>query len=201
VIVTFDVYGTLFDWERSIKGCLELLGVNHEEFFREEFRRVSGLTQYAPYSQILKQSLKSVMGARYSDEYGDALVLCFAKSPPFPDTILGLQKLKTKGHKLGVISNTEQSLLAITLCGLQNVFDWVITAEHTRFYKPNLKAFEKAYEIMRVDPKRVLHVSSYPSYDLESAQKLGVKTVLLNRYGGSWSHVVSRVDELVHILD
>ena len=200
MIVSFDVYGTLFDWRQSMDAYLGFIGIDPRRFFEVEYSKVSGVRGFRRYSEILKESLKECIGAGYSEDVGDGLVLAFAKSPPFPDTLLGLRELRRRGHRLGVVSNTERKLIRITLSGLEDLFDWVVTAEDTGHYKPALDAFKKAYSIMGVSVGEVVHVSSYPQYDLEAVSRLGVKTVLVDRYGYSWSPSVKDTRGIVSIL-
>ncbi len=200
-VVTFDCYGTLVDWMYSVGSFLvRYLGSDlTEEFLKcdiEEVRRPR------PYSQILKVCLRKLAdgtGVKYEDRLGEAFVISFAKSPPFPDVPYGLMMLREAGHKIGVISNTERRLIEVTLKGLEDLIDFVVTAEDTGFYKPDLRAFTKALELMGVSKGDVIHVSAYPSYDLIPAEKLGVRTVLLKRYGFSWHTEVGSVEDLLRL--
>jgi len=101
---------------------------------------------------------------------------------------------------VGIISNTERDLIKITLSGMEDLFDYIITAEETKFYKPNENAFIRAIELMKIKKDEILHVSAYPQYDLETAEKLKIKNVLLNKYGFSWPLVIKRLDEILNIL-
>ncbi len=193
MIFTFDLYGTLVDWNYSISNFLRLFSIAPEEFFKLEYEQIRS---YKPYSEILKLCLKNLM-KDYDEEIGNSFVLCFAKSPPFPDTVVALKKLKLKGYKLGIISNTERRLIKITLSGIEDLFDWVITAEDTGYYKPNIKAFEEAYKLMKVDLRNVVHVSAYPQYDLVSAKNL-VKTILVDRYNYEWETKVKNLLDLLN---
>ena len=199
-ILTFDLYGTLVDWGESISNAIEFIcqGAS-KRFFENEFSIVKDLKTYVPYSSILSQALEMTLkekGVEFKEEYARLLITAFSKSQFFPDSILGLIMLKKKGYSTGVISNTEKRLLKVTLAGVEDLFDCIVTAEDTGFYKPNRKAFTRAYEIMGVDLKDVIHVSAYPQYDLEPASELGVETVCLNRYGYSWKRSVQRLDML-----
>jgi len=203
MIFTFDLYGTLVDWNTSIGNFLDLIGKDlREDFFKEEFKIVKNIKNFIPYSSILKEALKNVLKRRsieYRDVYGDSLVLAFAKSTFFPDSLLGLNILKNK-YKIGIISNTERSLVNITMCGLQYLFDFVITAEDTGFYKPNEMAFIKAWEIMKIEKNEIVHVSAYPEYDLNTSDKLGVRTILIDRYGYDWKEKVKNIVDLVQMF-
>ncbi len=201
-VISFDCYGTLFDWLYSIRGILEYLVKQDvvNEFFECEQKELSS---FKPYSTILRRCLRKLLenhGIGYEERYGDALVLGFAKSPPFPDTIPGLELLKEKGYRLAIISNTEHKLIDITLAGIRELFDWIITAEDTGYYKPSLEAFRKAYKMMGVDLSQVIHVSAYPYYDLEPARKLGVKTIMINRYGYKWNPSINSLEEIIEYV-
>jgi len=197
-VITFDLYGTLVDWRRSIGGYLDLFHPNlSNEFFKKEYERIKDLKDFQPYSNIIVSIAKEIFLEKnipYQEEYGKGLVISFSKSPFFPDSIFALQKIKKYGFRTGIISNTEKNLIKNTICGLEDLFDFIVTAEDTGFYKPNEMAFKKAYEIMGVDLKNVIHVSAYPEYDLITANKLNIKTVCVDRYGCSWDVKINMVD-------
>ena len=205
-LVSFDCYGTLFDWLYGIKGVLTYVTGEDvlDRFFRCEKEE---LRTHEPYSRILCRCLRRILyegGRRLVEELGkvycDALVLAFAKSPPFPDTLIGLELLRRMGVETAIISNTERRLIEITLAGLRHLFDHVVTVEDTGRYKPDPEAFLRAFAIMGVDPEEVLHVSSYPYYDLEPARRLSVKTLLVNRYGYEWEPSVDSLEEVARFI-
>ena len=202
--ITFDLYGTLVDWRDGIARALNYIREGMvERFFEIEYRAVSTLREYAPYSRVLVEVLKNTLrefGQDFRDEYGKLIVLSFAKSPFFPDALTGLLMLKKYGYRTGIISNTDRELVEITLAGLTNLFDYVVTAEDTGYYKPDKRAFINAYKIMKVDPKKAIHVSSYPQYDLHPADQLGVRTIYIDRYGYSWKEKVTSIDKLPELL-
>ncbi|MDT7862298.1 MAG: HAD-IA family hydrolase [Saccharolobus sp.] len=196
MIITFDLYGTLVDWEYTITSYMNFIKANPKEFFECE---INELKQFRKYSEILKLCLKKILKEKYSEELGEGLIYAFSKSPPFPDTVLGLRKLR-KIAKLGIISNTERKLIKITLYGIEDLFDWIITAEDTGYYKPDENAFIKAYNMMGVDPKDVIHVSAYPQYDLETAKNIVKTTILVNRYGYDWPIKVNNIIEISEMM-
>ncbi|MGC8689719.1 MAG: HAD-IA family hydrolase [Thermoplasmata archaeon] len=202
-VITFDLYGTLVDWKSSIGNSLDFIRQGLvDEFFRIEFRNVSSIKGFVRYSEILKGTLKEVLNRNnieYEEDYGEMLVRMFSKSPFFADSIYGLIKLKRK-FKIGIISNTEKRLIEITLAGVEDLFDYVITAEDTKFYKPNVMAFEDSLKIMDIKKDEILHISSYPEYDLETARKLGIRNVHFKRYNYSWDVEIKRLDEVFNIL-
>jgi len=206
IYVVFDLYGTLVDWVKSISGFIERFISSNavEEYFKCDLE-VASSGEYKPYKEILKECLSRV-AHKYNvllpSDLKEAFVLHFAKSPLFPDTIYGTNLLRTRGFKTGILSNTDKDLVKITLCGLEENLDFIITAEDVRAYKPRKEAFLRAYDLLGVTPLEVVHVSAYPQYDLEPASELGARTVLLDRgYGYKWNVSVKSLVELVEILE
>ncbi|MEM4536174.1 MAG: HAD-IA family hydrolase [Nitrososphaerota archaeon] len=203
-LVTFDLYGTLVDWKYSISRALNYIHENlADRFFEIEYETVTNLGKYIPYSRILVKVLERALREckiDFREEYGRLLLTSFAKSPFFPDALIGLILLKKHGYKTGIISNTDRDLVEITLAGVRDFFDYVVTAQDAGYYKPDKRAFITAYEIMKTNYEQVLHVSSYPQYDLEPADQLGVKTVCIDRYGYSWKEKIQSIDRLLEVI-
>lgn len=200
--MTFDVYGTLVDWRYSIGSFLSryVSRDSIEEYFECDFYEVRS---YKPYKEVLRTCLRRVMerrGLSYSDFLGEAFIRNFARSPPFPDTIYGLIMLRNSGFKTGVISNTDRDLIDVTLHGFRDLFDYIITAEDLKIYKPDPRAFRRALDIIGLDPEYVLHVSAYPQYDLVPASSINIRSVHVNRYGYDWKPEIRSLDELVSYI-
>jgi 2-haloacid dehalogenase len=60
-------------------------------------------------------------------------------------------------------------------------FDWVVTAEMARSYKPALAGFELAFEAIDVPLDRILHVAQSLFHDHVPAKQLGLTTVWIDR--------------------
>jgi 2-haloacid dehalogenase len=192
--LTFDCYGTLIDWEQGILSALRPLleghGVGVEEeglleaFGRHETAIEAG--EYRPYREVLA----GVLG-RLGDELGfspaDEEVSTFAGSvgdwPPFPDSGPALEALGRR-FRLGVITNCDDDLFARSAERLGVDFDWVITAERARAYKPSHRNFDLAFETIGLPPERILHVAQSLFHDHVPAKDLGLATVWVDRRGG-----------------
>lgn len=204
--VMFDLYGTLVDWVKSIGSFIEKFVSSEavENFFKCDIEQVSSDT-YKPYKDILKECLRRASlkyNVSLSSNLEEAFVLHFAKSPPFPDMIYGIKLLRASGLRVGVLSNTDKYLAKITLCGLELLLDFMITAEDVKAYKSRREAFLRAYSMLGVAPREVVHVSAYAQYDLEPASWLGARTVLVDRgYGYKWHVSVKSLVELMDVLE
>jgi 2-haloacid dehalogenase len=99
---------------------------------------------------------------------------------PFQDTEAALQQLQ-KHYKLAVISNIDDDLFAETRKHLAVEFDFVITAQQARSYKPSLNNFQLALRTMAIPPDRLLHAAQSIYHDVVPAHSLGIASVWVNR--------------------
>jgi 2-haloacid dehalogenase len=123
-----------------------------------------------------------------------SLVVSLKSWTPFPDTVAALQALKRK-YRLGIISNTDDDLFAETAKHLSVAFDWVITAEQARAYKPARAIFEMALSKIGVPAGRVIHAAQSVYHDVIPAKQMGMATVLVSRRGpGATRRASARAD-------
>jgi 2-haloacid dehalogenase len=188
--LTFDCYGTLIDWETGLLAALrpvvgdacddeELL----ERFARHEARLEAG--PYLRYADVLEGCLRG-LGEELGVEPTSDQLTAFGRSvsdwPAFPDSADALGRLKSR-FKLGVITNCDDDLFAASNRRLGVDFDWVITAEQARGYKPRTENFEFAFARMDVPRERILHVAQSLFHDHVPAKALGLTTVWIDRRG------------------
>src|ERR1022692_813425 len=188
--VTFDCYGTLIDWERGIRAFFsELDSVTDTGGWRAEweeiqFRMIAG--PYRRYRDILGASLRETLAARglrpqpaAEGEFAESLT----RWTPFADTNPALERLKSRGIKLGIISNIDDDLLARTLKHFTVEFDMLTTAQQSGAYKPNAASFKLA--LQRIGPATVTHAAFGERYDLQTARDCGMQVVFVARHGAS----------------
>jgi 2-haloacid dehalogenase len=100
---------------------------------------------------------------------------------PFLDTVPALHSL-AKGFRLGIISNVDDDLFAETrkqLAGIE--FEFVITAQQMRSYKPSHKNFEEAIRRSGLSKDYLLHAGQSLYHDIAPANALGIQNVWVNR--------------------
>jgi 2-haloacid dehalogenase len=190
-VLTFDCYGTLIDWESGIWEALRPILANHRidittdralELYGElETQAERG--EYYPYKTALRMVLAG-MGSRLGFAPTQTELQHFSESvkdwPAFPDSARALQALKKK-YKLAIISNIDDDLFAFSAQHLQTEFDWVITAQQARSYKPSLNNFRLAFERIGLPTNMILHVAQSLFHDIVPAKALGLSTVWINR--------------------
>ena len=206
-IVTFDAYATLINFElapttlKVLADRLDLDGLDVDEFL-DDFRVMrfqAVLEAYRPYHEILHSSLRNAMrlhGLEYRESDGDALVEAVPTFGPWPEVPDALRALKKK-YEIAIISNTDDDLIARNVENIGVEFDYVITAQQAKAYKPDRQTFEYAFQTMDVDPSQVIHVAQGWEYDHIPTRDLGLKRrVWINRYGRRGSSDYQPYDEL-----
>jgi 2-haloacid dehalogenase len=138
---------------------------------------------YQEYKAVLQMVLEG-FGSRLGFAPTPIELQLFAVSvkdwPAFPDSAPALQALKKK-YKLAIISNIDDDLFAFSAQRLQVEFDWIITAQQAKSYKPSLNNFHLAFERIGLPQNKILHVAQSLFHDIVPAKALGLSTVWINR--------------------
>jgi 2-haloacid dehalogenase len=193
-VLTFDCYGTLIDWEAGISGALIAMLAAHgvQAATEDVLARYAGheaaleAGPYRSYRDVLGLSMLGV-GTDYGVEPTPAEMAVFGGSvgdwPAFPDSATSLRRLQQR-FRLGVITNCDDDLFAASSRRLGVTFDWVVTAQQARRYKPNPRGFELAFERIGLPTSRILHVAQSLFHDHVTAKRLGLATAWVNRREG-----------------
>jgi len=190
--LTFDCYGTLVDWETGI-------GVWFEEAARADgisLERSSLLAAYAQiepaveaetfrsYRDVLAETALRV-AKRFSwsltPEKARGLAASLPDWKPFPDTNPALERLAGAGHRLGILSNVDEDLLAATRRHFSVSLDLIVTAQEVRSYKPAHGHFDEARR--RIGTDRWLHAAQSYFHDVVPCRSLGIPVAWVNRKG------------------
>ncbi len=190
-LLTFDCYGTLIDWETGIFSALRPILAVHGRTIPDsdllrlysELESEAEQGEYRSYRQVLESVVRGFgerLGFAPTESQARSLPDSLPDWRPFPDTIAALGKLKAR-YQLAAISNVDDDLFAATARRLEVTFDYVITAQQARAYKPSLHIFKLAQQRTGVVPGQWLHVGQSLYHDVVPAQSLGIKTVWVNR--------------------
>lgn len=190
-LITFDCYGTLIDWETGmLAGLRPLFARNGRSVSDGELLAQYGEVEaeieagsYLPYRQVLARTVQD-MGRRLdigiSAEEGARFAQSLTNWEPFPDTVAGLQALATR-FKLGIISNIDDDLFAVTREKLKAPFAVVVTAQQVQSYKPSLRNFEEALRRSGLKKEEILHAAQSVYHDIVPANSFGIRNVWVNR--------------------
>ncbi len=197
-VLTFDCYGTLIDWESGIWEALEpVLTAHGVSLPPDEALELYGVLEadlesgeYREYKAILRAVLAGI-GARLGFTPTEPELDRFSHSVEnwraFPDSPRALRALKTK-YRLAIVSNVDDDLFAYSARRLEAPFDYVITAQQVKSYKPATAHFHEAFRRIGLPRAQFLHVAQSLYHDIGVAKSLGLATVWVNRrhaQGGS----------------
>lgn len=196
--LTFDCYGTLIDWETGMtpilrdwarRGALALDAETLLEAFGDAEARAEAEQPMLLYPDILR-----LVVHRMSEHYGiprdrraeDELANSVGRWPPFADSPAALAALKSR-YKLAILSNVDRASFAGSNRQLGVEFDLVITAEDVGSYKPDERNFRTLLDTLSelgIASTEVLHVAQSLYHDHVPAQRLGLKSVWIDRRRG-----------------
>ncbi len=212
-IITFDCYGTLIDWDLGITTAMcdiaESAGVkvNPKDVILAYHEAEPGIqaTEYRSYADILRETAvktASVLGFELEEKLATRLPRSLPGWPPFVDTNAALEGLKRDGYQLGILSNIDNDLLAGTLDHFSVEFDFFVTAEQVRSYKPGHAHFLRARE--QLAGANWLHAAQSFFHDVSPAVELGIPVVWVNRKqeeGESGVEPTGEVNTLADLVD
>ena len=193
-VLTFDCYGTLIDWETGIWDALQPILANHgAAMAREDALELYGELEsevergdYLEYKAVLRRVLEgfgSRRGFTPTQDEADHFSTSVKDWPAFPDSSRALKTL-SKHYKLAIVSNVDDDLFAYSAPKLDAPFEWVITAQQVKSYKPAPAHFEEAFKRIGLPRAKILHVAQSLFHDIAIAKSLGLSTVWVNRRQG-----------------
>lgn len=189
-IITFDCYGTLVDWDGGIASAFEHFASTRGlafdraktlEAYHAAEPEVESET-YRDYRSVLAETAeRAARGLGWSIESGDGAFLpeSFDAWTPFDETNLSLERLSRAGIRLGILSNVDDDLLAITRRKLTVDFDLIVTAQQVQSYKPAAGHFVEART--RIGDARWLHAAQSYFHDIVPAVTHGIPCAWINR--------------------
>jgi 2-haloacid dehalogenase/putative hydrolase of the HAD superfamily len=188
--VTFDVYGTLIDWDSGAYDAFEReakrdgFSLERDQVIRlfHEVQQQIQAGSYELYAEVLRRT--AVQIAKELDwplepSRSGFLPDSVQRWPPFKETNSVLQKIAKK-HKVGLISNIDDKLLGQTRRHIPLDFDLVVTAQQVRSYKPDPAHFTECER--RIGGKKGwVHVAASYYHDVEPCLKKKIPVIWVNR--------------------
>jgi 2-haloacid dehalogenase len=221
-LITFDCYGTLIDWESGLLGVLRPIFSHNnrgvpdaqllERYAEAEAQLETG--PYLPYRRVLARAVEGMaesLNLQVSPQQAGSLAESIKRWEPFPDTVAALARL-SRHFQLGIISNIDDDLFALTRPKLKADFALVVTAQQVRSYKPSFANFQEALRRSGLKKEEVLHAAQSVYHDVVPATALGLQSVWVNRpsarpgtgvaksAAGKPTATVANLDELAVLL-
>src|ERR1700682_6096089 len=196
--LVFDVFGTVVDWRtsliaaftkwsatRGIKGHSNAVVDRWRPMYHASMDEVRKHPErgYMILDKLHRQSLEKLVAQLSISGLNDADLhhhtMCWHRLNPWPDSVAGLTRLKTK-YIIGPLSNGNVALLTnmAKFAGLP--WDLVLSAELFEHYKRDPETYLGAAKLLCLQPGEVMMVAAHNN-DLKAAQKLGLKTAFVAR--------------------
>lgn len=189
--VTFDVYGTLIDWETGVYEAFEAEAKRTdfqlpdkntliELFLKQQAEIKSG--SYELYAEVLRRiALKVADEIDWDLEPSRTNFLpdSVIRWKPFREANAALDRIAKK-YQVGLVVNVDDKLLVASRRHIRSDFDIVVTAQQVRSYKPEAAHFTETAR--RIGGKKGwIHVGSSYYYDVGPSLKAKLPTVWVNR--------------------
>lgn len=189
----FDVFGTCVDWRTGVIAAGEAFGRAHGlsgvdwARFADAWRRLyqpqmekvrTGRRPWTKLDDLHRESLDVVLsefeisGSPAADL--EDLNRAWHRLDPWPDTIEGLTRLKTR-YIIAPNSNGNVALILNMAKRAGIPWDVILGAEIARAYKPMPEAYLRNVEILGLRPAQVMMVAAHNS-DLAAARACGLGT-------------------------
>jgi 2-haloacid dehalogenase len=188
--VTFDVYGTLIDWEQGVydafvkEASKDGFTIDRDELiplFHEISREIES-GSYELYAEVLRRTAVEIskrIGWPLEPSRSGFLPDSVQRWAPFKETNTQLKKFVSQ-FQTGLISNIDDKLLGQTRRHIPADFDLVVTAQQVRSYKPDPAHFKECAR--RVGGKKGwVHIASSYYHDVEPCLKEKVPVIWVNR--------------------
>lgn len=119
----------------------------------------------------------------------------------YPEVPAMLENLKERGLVLDVISNFDSRLHRIlTGLGIANHFDEVFVSSAVGHAKPDPRIFQAALERHQLNAAQAVHIGDSEMNDVEGAQSVGLRAILVDRNSQHRSVVAPCVNSLNEIF-
>lgn len=142
---------------------------------REMWRRIT---------RAIYERLDELRGVEF-EPWFDALYRRFGEASVwrfYDDVRPALGELRRRGMRLGVVSNWDTRLRAISEgIGLDRLVDFVVISAEVGFRKPDPRIFEEALRRAGVPAGEAVHVGDLPEEDVEGARRAGLGAFLIDR--------------------
>lgn len=195
--LVFDVFGTVVDWRASLIREGELLtatkGIKADwpafaDAWRSGYKPAMDRVRKGALGwtniDLLHRSILDELLPRFgikglSEAELDHLNRAWHRLMPWPDTVAGLNRLKSR-FTISTLSNGNVSLLVNMAKNAGLPWDMVMSAELFNHYKPDPEVYQGAARLLDLPHEQVMLVAAHPS-DLRGAHAAGLKTAYVDR--------------------
>jgi putative hydrolase of the HAD superfamily len=192
-VMTFDVVGTLIDFERGVLQAIRALGgpkaaaASDDEIF-EPYKR--GRDKFYSRSSFAMKdvylSLAAECGFKDDQATAEAFQLSVLRWPAFEDSAGALKRLR-RNYRLMAMTNADRTAFSAYSATLGDPFHDSVTCDEAGCAKPNPQFFAFARGRLSVagyKQSEILHVAQSQHHDIGVAKELGYTVCWIERRQG-----------------
>lgn len=195
--IIFDLDGVLIDsykaWQKLLNYALKHYG--KKTISEKEFQRFWGQGMEKDIEILLPEITLSQLQKFYEDNFQK-----FSNYiKVFPETEFVLKKLKEKGLKIAIASNSAPKILTFCIkeAGLEKYLDYFLGASDSLKGKPEPDILFEILEVLKLKKEEVLFVGDSP-FDIEAGKRAGIKTVGIGIKGDK---EIKNLKDLIYLID
>ena len=180
-IILFDMDGTLADSDPMLVETMNVLYDKYKNGNRPPKEKILYFSG-PPIRETLKKEFPDMdLDFIYEEFHRESRIRYDTLIFNYPHTREVLETLKSKGFKLGVVTNKQHPLtvVALKVLKLDDLIDYIVGANDVSSPKPNPEGILKAIEYFHGDKKHTLYVGDNKS-DWDTANNAGVDCCLVN---------------------
>lgn len=204
----FDVYGTLLDPISPAEACRTLIAdpTPLVQLWRAKQLEYTWLRSlmgaYVDFRQITGEALDYATarhGLKLDDATRETILDAYHRLDAYPDVRPALERLRDR--PLAILSNGSPDMLerALTHAGIRDSFQWVISVDEVRVYKPSPRVYVLGPERIGVNAEELLFVSANP-FDVIGAKAFGYQVAWINRFGAQLDPLGREPDRIIDSL-
>ena len=192
-VLAFDIFGTVVDWHGSIAGEIaarhpqvdaDAFALAWREGYQPAMEAVrSGGRGWVKLDTLHREILDGILPRFGLDHLSEAeraeLNRVWHRLDPWPDSVAGLTRLKTR-FTLCTLSNGNLGLLTDMAKRAGLPWDCVLGAEVFRAYKKDPRVYLGVADVFDVGPGQVMLVAAHQD-DLDAARGCGLQTAYIER--------------------
>jgi 2-haloacid dehalogenase len=190
--VVFDAYGTLFDVQSPVTKlaseigdkALTLGGLWRQKQLEYTWLR-SLMGTHADFWVVTRDALDFALAELDINETGlaDELMTLYLKLEAYPEVVESLKALRTRGKRLGILSNGSPSMIdaIVRHAGLDKVFEHLLSVEEVGIYKPSRRVYRLAMQKFHIQDTPSICFVSANCWDAQAAAQFGFQVVRIAR--------------------
>lgn len=191
-VLTFDVGGSIFDWQTATRNAVGTLTANRNveldvpafcfTWRRRMFETLAqvrrGELPWLNADQIHRQVLDE-LGDQYADlrlssDDKDELTMVWHRMGVWDDVPAALERLRER-YIVSILSVLSLSIVVDSSRHAGIDWDAYLSCEFLGVYKPDAEAYQKAATLLGATPEQTLMVACHPP-DLAAARRAGLRT-------------------------